>query len=72
MYIKIEWVDSTFHDGWQSKLDSDCTLSECTSVGIFIKEDKGSITIAQSESPNSYGDRITIPKCSIRKRRELK
>jgi len=72
IFKKIEWVDSTFHHGWQLKQDSDCTFPQCVSVGIFIKEDKESITIAQSESADSYGDRITIPKCCIKKVRELK
>jgi len=70
--LKISWVDSTFHDGWQQKEIVDCSLSTCETVGILIKEDKDSITIAQSESENSWGDRITIPKCCIKKVRELK
>ena len=80
--IFIEWVDSSRHGGaWEhytkDQFNKDTSLY-CHSVGWLVGETKTQITVAQTISIDDHPERdqmlylITIPKCAIVSRRELK
>ena len=74
-FIKIEWVDTWTESGWHSESYFDFKPIPCTSVGILVKEDKDCIAIAQNYGEMGdcrWGDVTNIPKCAIKKVRELK
>lgn len=73
--VYLEWVDSTSHSGnrWEDKerVIRHSGVSRCKTIGFVLKEDADQITIINSidtKYDNVSGD-MTIPKCSIRKRR---
>ena len=72
--ILVEWVDSSFAQGWMSKEHArHHSFSKIASAGILLHEDSEKITIMQSVSDkDDAGDGITIPKCSIKRMRQLK
>ena len=72
--VMVEWVDSAFCQGWMPKANArEHTYSKIVSVGILLCEDDSKITIMQSVSDkDDAGDGITIPKCSITRKRYLK
>ncbi len=73
--VLIQWVDSAFAQGWMSRESIDAhKLSKCISVGLLVAESDEQVTIMQSASVDKeqYGDGITIPKCSIKRMRQLK
>jgi len=72
--VLVEWVDSAFMQGWMLKEQAlTHKFSHCTSIGFLVSEDKEQVTIVQSESDkDSVGDGLSIPKCSIKKIRNLK
>ena len=68
--VLVRWSDSCSWSGWHDKASIERepeTVHNCCTVGILINEKDGVITVAQSVSPSSYGDLITIPKSSIKK-----
>ncbi len=72
--LYIEWVDSaSLGDNrvWHNQ-DEKPTSTLCKTAGFVIREDKSLITIAGHITSEGHmsGD-ITIPKCSITKRRIL-
>ena len=73
--VYLEWIDSTSITGnlWKTKelLLEKGEVDRCKTIGFIVKEDSESITIVNSfscEQEYVSGD-VTIPKCSIRKRR---
>jgi len=72
--ILVEWVDSMFCQGWMHKeVAQKHEFSRIASAGILIHEDKEKITIMQSISDKGdAGDGITIPRCSIKRMRQLR
>ena len=70
--VLVEWVDSSFAQGWMNKETiSQHTVSSCVSSGILVAGNEEQITIVQSAGKDQYGDGITIPKCSIKRIRQL-
>jgi len=71
--LLIEWVDSTFHGGWIGKDELKMVPLKCYSAGVVIDENPDAITLALSGGEGEqYADTMTIPKCSIKRIRELK
>ena len=77
----IEWDDSHSGRGWQD-IDvarSNCEQLLCRSVGWVIAETRTHVTLAGSVAfggtdgaPSQVSGEITIPKCSIVRRRGLR
>jgi len=69
----IDWVDSHGHSGWvePEKKAKNCVIY---SVGWVVSETKKNITITSHIDPmfNHYHAPMTIPKCSIIKRKRIK
>lgn len=69
--LKVEWIDSVGGYGWQFIEDYETELATVTSYGYLVREDKNSITLAQSYAKETIKAReqmhndITIPKCAI-------
>jgi len=65
----LEWVDSTNTFGWSKAKKAG--ILKVKSVGIIVKENKKSITLAVSHIPKGsalpWDGIMTIPKCSITK-----
>lgn len=74
--LLIDWVDSHSCYGWLNEDEIHNADMLCQSIGFLIKEDKKNITLALSRALNEnykpYGDTITIPKVTIRKRSIIK
>jgi hypothetical protein len=73
-HFKVEWVDSHSTHGWGYLSEDTQTVFPCTSVGYLVSEDKECMKLVMTISDNiDYVHTIlTIPKCSIKKVRELK
>lgn len=70
--VKIIWFDACTQSGWIDKnLSKDLLLIKNISVGILIKKTKKFITIAQTKNTNHFGELLTIPRCNIKKYKEL-
>lgn len=71
--IEILWRDAQTVDGWNDietlDLDDEC---ECQTIGYYINETKKFINVAQSISPDEYGNIWQIPKKMILKVNRLK
>ncbi len=71
--VLVEWVDSASCSGWH-RLNSeiDC-ISECIAVGLLCHEDEKQVVITYSRSDTgNIAETLTIPKCSIKRMRQLK
>lgn len=69
----IEWIDSSGRAGWYD-IDKDYDVCIIQSIGYLVSENDNSVTIAASidyEFDNVLSP-ITIPKCSIKKRKYIK
>lgn len=71
--ISIEWIDSKSGQfGWEYLDDIEPVLPEIVhSVGFLIEDKKDYITIASCVSASQIYGRITIPKCSVIKKKKL-
>lgn len=68
----VEWVDSSTEYGWHQAGCFDDSVPICQSVGFLLKETDITIVLAHSRSNSGrYADTITIPKCSIKRTRNL-
>jgi hypothetical protein len=69
--IYVEWLDSQTEVGWSEGEVEELSLT--ISVGIFIKETKDAIVIANSYDPETgeNNGRIYIPLSAIKKIRTL-
>lgn len=71
--IKIEWVDSGYEAGWNTREHSEEMISskgyheDCQSAGIYIGENKELFFICLSISEINVCDIMYIPKCAITK-----
>lgn len=72
--VHIRWIDSSSPStaDWYSPAELTLKALTCETVGILIAEDSNQISVASSitETGALYGV-ITIPKCSILKRRRI-
>ncbi len=68
----VLWVDSCATTEWHLKKASNYAPSDCTTVGIIVEEKKTHITLALNESPESWGDCMTIPRSAIKEIVRLK
>lgn len=72
----LEWVDSSSFTSrvWTDKnhVVNEIPDLTCISIGFMVKETKEFITIVGSTSPNEYAGIMTIPKCAITKRKNIK
>ena len=79
--IEVEWIDSCHVFGWSK--DSDYVFSDDdlvhNTIGYLLKETNYSIAMVQSRiskpsktARNSVDALMEIPKCAIRKLRQLK
>ena len=67
----VEWLDSYSCFGWHQPTHE--KPAKCITVGILREQDAESITISQSRSDSgNVCDEITIPRCSIKRLRNLK
>lgn len=64
-YVKAEWSDSNEMWGWHEG----CNYSpaDCVTVGVLVRDDDISLSVALSTSGERYCSVITIPKGSIKK-----
>lgn len=70
--IAVEWVDSSSMSGWVKRNELCCDSLIITSVGYLIEENDDNIVITSSYNVDEYISPLTIPKCSIIKRRFIK
>lgn len=74
-FIHVRWIDSSSPStvDWYSPNELTLKALACETVGIIVAEDSNQLSIASSitETGALYGV-ITIPKCSILKRRKVK
>ncbi len=71
--VKVEWVDSCNHNGWQPA-DGIDTIASCTSVGWVIRKNKTEICLAPSidEDNSNVCSAISIPRKAIIRVAKLK
>ena len=75
--VHIQWLDSCSpsDSGWHKPEELTLKSLTCDTVGIIVAEDKKQISVASCivDSGKDYGvyGVITIPKCSILKRRRV-
>jgi hypothetical protein len=67
--VVLEWVDAQSDAGWQE--DVKAHLSECTTVGFIVDENKESICIASTYSDPHSNARMHIPKKWIKTRKSF-
>ncbi|MBA7685643.1 hypothetical protein ES703_94068 [subsurface metagenome] len=72
--VMIEWVDSAVSsDGWTSRDDySHAHIVKCVHIGVLLKEDKDTITLCSGLNRSCKIQETTIPKCCIKRMRQLK
>ena len=74
--VYVEWVDAKGISGWVDLEDADDVSKLCRrlcySVGFVCHEDDDFLTLTYGFTDGSVLDRISIPKCSIKKRRRVK
>ena len=72
----VEWVDSMGSPGWRNQRDIGTEAAVCQTAGFLVAESKTAITIACSrnlaEDSLPYNDCISIPKCAIKRKRQLR
>lgn len=72
LLLRIEWNDATSTGNWALPEDVTNAPVLVESVGWKIKEDRLTITLAQSRAANGrVADTISIPKVCVVKRRRL-
>ena len=59
--IAIMWRDACWQGGYDKH-----GLMDMTTVGLYVHEDKESITVAQDLADESYRNSVTIPKVNVR------
>lgn len=73
--LRVEWVDSVSPSeaSWQSheQVEDLSKGLSCTSVGLLVREDKISLTLAGSWSDVDYHGLMVIPKVAVTKRRKI-
>ncbi len=69
--LLVEWVDSNASYGWQGK-EKETHASACVTVGVLTREDKDEVEMTLNISEGSLSEVIAIPRCSIKRIRELK
>lgn len=71
--VKIDWIDSCIGPaGWGEKEDyENVTIVKCTTVGFVVQETKEHITIANTVNEDQLLGVVTIPKCCIKKKKQL-
>lgn len=67
--VVLEWVDAQSDAGWQE--DVKAHLSECTTVGFIVDENKHAVCIASTYSDPHSNARMHIPKKWIKSRKTL-
>ena len=73
--VLVEWIDSNRVSGWWNKhdiLDEKKGVNWCISVGVLIKENKKEVGVCLNQSGEVWGDVIYIPRCAVRRIRQLK
>ena len=71
--VIVEWVDSSFSEGWVGKDEFDYGISYITSVGYLVHETKEFISIALNVGNNGQiSDVMNIPKVAILSITDLK
>ena len=74
--VEVHWVDHTGSGGWVTDRDADISLTTIRSVGMFLRRDQRTTTIALSmddQKPASKtNDRLTVGNTMIRKIRKLR
>jgi hypothetical protein len=67
--VVLEWVDAQSDAGWQE--DVKAHLSECTTVGFIVDENKEAVCIASTYSDPHSNARMHIPKKWIKSRKTI-
>lgn len=62
--VKVEWVDSSFSEGWIDKDTCDFGIAHISSAGYLVKEEKDFIALALNIG-EQISDIINIPKRCI-------
>ena len=71
--VLVEWVDANAHSGWYHKEHiHEEHASNCATIGVLLKDNDKDIIVALNISGASYGDTMSIPKCSIKRLRTLR
>ena len=70
---QINWVDARSIDDWVKPQHIDTTDGVVKSVGWVIRETKKTVVLAASyyKLTDAYTSIMVIPKCCIKKRRQL-
>ena len=68
--VKVEWVDSSFSEGWVDKDTCDFGIAHISSAGYLVKEEKDFIALALNVG-EQISDVINIPRVSIQSIEEL-
>lgn len=75
MILMVQWIDSCGNGSWAEAADIDGIPAICNTVGYFVKQTDGGITISHSthhdDGTEEYMGHITIPWCCIEKMWEL-
>lgn len=67
----VNWRDSCTHTGWRSQSES-LLVSDITSVGWIVKQDKKSVTISTCIADNGdIRSAVTIPREAITRMHRL-
>jgi hypothetical protein len=66
--VRVEWEDSSTHNGWDSRSHDSYSLATCTTVGFLIHKDNKKVSIALSVCPDGDANGVmTLPrKCVTR------
>ena len=75
--VYLVWLDSGGHSGWQDPETLHQTPMRCETIGWYVSENEKCITLAlngcfDGTSAKPFGEFVTVPKCSIVKRRRFR
>lgn len=68
--IRVEWIDASSSDQWESKPDENITL-HCESVGYFLREDEHTLVFTQNivdrgGLSEGYCMTMAVPKSTVK------
>ncbi len=69
---EVKWVDSSWHQGWKTGLET-VKVSSCSTIGYVLQDNKDSVVVAMSVSENgNFTEAMCIPKQSVTSKRRVR
>lgn len=69
--VLVEWVDAVFGSAGWTHEDTEHHYHKCIAIGLLHKETEDSLEIVSVKGKEEKGNIVTIPKCSVKRVRQL-